>query len=172
MTKRILATTIEKKWITKAGFEAVAVLTRGRHRCGYVGVPADHPLYGVAYDSPCEYLTFPEGEKVGKRGILNLLAASCDDAYKTSMAIVFDVHGGVTFSDKFTDNGELRALGVSNLWWIGFDCAHAGDGKITYPEDPSYMLNFPEDVVRSLEYVVEECESLATQIVTRCKVRN
>jgi len=40
---------IEKDWITNNGLRAVVLilLENGRrlHRCGYVGVPEDHPLY-------------------------------------------------------------------------------------------------------------------------------
>jgi hypothetical protein len=42
--------------------------------------------------------------------------------------------------------------GGGDLWWFGFDAAHAGDD---------------EDGGRSLGYMVEECESLARQLNTR-----
>lgn len=35
-----------------------------------------------------------------------------------------DVHGGITFSD---DVRELSCELDYDGWWIGFDCAHAGD---------------------------------------------
>jgi hypothetical protein len=42
--------TVEKDWITESGLRAV--VTMGHHgcRCGYVGVPKDHPLYGKDYN--------------------------------------------------------------------------------------------------------------------------
>ena len=42
----------EKEWITKAGLKASVIATPMGHRCGYVGVPTEHPLYGKHYDAP------------------------------------------------------------------------------------------------------------------------
>jgi protein involved in sex pheromone biosynthesis len=50
-----------------------------------------------------------------------------------------DVHGGVTF------HGELRE--IDGKQWIGFDMAHAFDEEN-----------------QDLNYVIKECEKLATQI--------
>lgn len=75
------------------------------------------------------------------------------------------VHGGVTFA------GKGNALGLSGsssaLWFIGFDCAHAGD----LPPTPlsrwgpfnswEHFLSY--SVYRTLEYVESECCSLALQ---------
>lgn len=60
-----------------------------------------------------------------------------------------EVHGGVTFTGPhpLTDSG----------WWIGFDCAHAGDAF----GSEGFRI---EGVHRSLEYVIAECEKLARQI--------
>lgn len=60
-----------------------------------------------------------------------------------------DVHGGLTYSAK----GEYPV--ESDLWWLGFDCAHAGDFE------GGSCLGKP---LRTLEYVVQECESLAKQL--------
>lgn len=43
-------TTIERDWTTASGLRAVCLLLRGSHRCGYVGVPQEHPWYGLGYD--------------------------------------------------------------------------------------------------------------------------
>jgi hypothetical protein len=59
------------------------------------------------------------------------------------------VHGGVTFS------GPLNGL-PKNIWWIGYDCAHSGDRIKNLREDGA--------VERSLEYCVDECESMARQL--------
>lgn len=68
--------------------------------CGYVGIPQEHPLYGV------KLFVYS-----------NLLGDLTPEEY-------FDVHGGITYSG----NGE--ALGLdSRYWWYGYDCGHAGDTK-------------------------------------------
>ena len=40
----------EKEWITKAGLKAQVIATPTGHRCGYVSVPAEHPMFGKHYD--------------------------------------------------------------------------------------------------------------------------
>lgn len=37
-----------------AGYKCVVVFTRMGHRCGYVGIPKEHPLYGKGYDEHLE----------------------------------------------------------------------------------------------------------------------
>jgi len=41
---------IEKDWVTATGLRAVVLATSMGHRCGYVGVPKDHPLFGKNYN--------------------------------------------------------------------------------------------------------------------------
>ena len=69
------------------GFKYVIALMSLGHRCGYVGIPKDHELYGKHYNN-----------------------------------ILLDCHGGLTYS------GDGYPLD-DDLWYIGFDCAHWGDGK-------------------------------------------
>lgn len=153
---------VERVWTTAAGLQALAVLTGLGHRCGYVGVGEDHPLFGIGYGQECEYLEFPGDEPIGKRGILSLLGGE-----PTSPGVVFDVHGGITFAgDRTHIEGADK-----ELWFFGFDCAHAGDA----PEpEPDYRQDFYQamgcEVVRTLDYVVGECESLARQIIARTKI--
>lgn len=40
---------VERQWRTEAGLPAAVVIVRGRHRCGYVGVPNTNSLYGRDY---------------------------------------------------------------------------------------------------------------------------
>lgn len=45
---------IEKEWMTAADLRAVVIRTTAlwrSHRCGYVEVPAGHPMYNKHYDS-------------------------------------------------------------------------------------------------------------------------
>lgn len=141
---------IEKDWTTGAGLRAVIVrlvsdYSRvGGHRCAYVGIPQGHPLHGVGYSDNTEALAKPADDTaIGKRGVLSLICAS---ERMQSPEVVFDVHGSLTFAKSGAYPVE------SDLWWFGFDCAHCDDD---------------EDGGRSLEYVTNECESLAKQIVEK-----
>lgn len=56
---------------------------------------------------------------------------------------------------------------ADHVWWLGFDCAHAGDFCPKYRE---YGLDLPSlhrdgDVYANLTYVREQVESLAAQLV-------
>jgi len=159
---------IEKDWEYK-GLRCVVIASELGHRCGYVGVRKGHPFYKIAYDS-----TIPQKlrdkwkemkeKPVGKRGVIDVL---CHNPKEPKVGILFDVHGGITFSEG---DGKFPVVG-EGVWWFGFDCAHYGDAKdmsimsekyqkieLTYPS------SFPGDIVRSLEYCINECESLAVQL--------
>lgn len=64
----------------------------------------------------------------------------------------FDVHGGLTYSD-FMEEDE-------SLWWLGFDCAHAGDFAPRFPELSMRL----QAEYRDLDYVKNEVENLARQL--------
>ena len=88
-----------------------------------------------------------------------------------------DVHGGITFAEA---DAACEALGEDNGWWLGFDCAHAGDmpdlelfeTHIKNPELKKSAQILIEQyskfalfrVTRSQDYVREECLSLAKQL--------
>lgn len=164
---------VEKEWITKAGFKAVVIMTEIGHRCGYVGVDKEHVLYGVEYDKPCSALVAPgSDEPVGKRGVIPLfaLALSEDESHLLRPEIVFNVHGGITY----TGNGNGRYPVVSDLWWFGYDCAHCDDARSPeaiekerkkYPNNPPMW--YEQGIHRTLEYCIQECENLADQFITR-----
>jgi hypothetical protein len=125
---------------TATGLPCLAVRhSDAGHWCGYVGVPEGHPWF----------------EK---------------DGYS---AVHADVHGGLTFSGHCRPGSEDRAIchipepGESdNVWWLGFDCAHAWDWS---PEDEKFAAQggiWTKDwdrVYRSLAYVQSQCASLAQQ---------
>lgn len=138
---------VERDWTTIAGLRAVAVQSMYGHRCGYVGVPPGHALYGVDYMA-----NIPGAEQlaeackatpVGERGIVPMVCAAVN-GIQPSIQDLFDVHGSVTFTDRFSPKHVQ-----SDNWFIGFDCSHYGDS--------------PD--VQDLQYVEAECESLAKQIV-------
>ena len=113
----------EKEWTTRAGLKAVVIAHDMGHRCGYVGVPEGHPMYGKHYDD-----------------------------------VDVDVHGGLTYSEL--DYG---------LWLFGYDCAHWDDAKdpeLMSAEYKKVFMNWMEGrgTIRTLEFCVAECESLAKQL--------
>lgn len=141
MLKYPISTT-EKEWVTRAGLLAQVVINHhGGFRCGYVQIPPHHVFYNN--DVPT------------------------DEGYITYIIDNLDVHGGVTFSGNRT--GE-------DGYFIGFDCGHVGDAiDFELIIDPLVQANRrqmkeqhpdPDDYeIRSLEYCIEQCESLASQIV-------
>ena len=140
---------IEKEFVTKHEHDAIVMIItdNGRlsHRCGYVRIEKDHPLYGLGvfkeidltmlFDIDQFVSTYEPG-----------LDAPYDNPHYIS-ELFYDVHGGVTYSGK---------IGVTN-WWIGFDCAHGGDGEI---EEPKRIHGH----VWTLDEVVDECEKLSEQL--------
>ena len=86
---------------------------------------------------------------------------------------IFDVHGGVTYSD----GGENSHHTVdSNSYWLGFDCGHYGD-EIDVDQAVEYKLISPEvePIMRmqeglfgghamTEEEVAQECKKLVDQM--------
>lgn len=146
------------------GMRCVVVFTRTGHRCGYVGINKEHRLYGVDYDQHIEFLTKEsiENTPIGKRGILSIVFW---DGESVTPEIYFDVHGSITYAGS----GDYPV--ESDLWWFGFDCAHAGD-RPDYNKLREYGLANEEEimpwdvegVIRSQEYVEQECRNLADQL--------
>jgi len=150
--------------------KCVVIFTDMGHYCGYVAVEQKSPLYGIKYN---EDLKKPELLKelnqttIGKRGVLPVF---CWDGKETTPEILFNVHGGITFSRKNND----YPIKNNNLWWFGFDCAHAGDKKdLTklkkyFPKEHEKIINslyfFTSGKVRTKNYVEKECRNLAEQI--------
>lgn len=123
------------------GFEWEVTQNRIAYRCGYVRIPPGHPWHGLHYDH--DDLRTIDGEWV-------------------------DVHGGLTFSEPDThcDKG-----GPDDAWWLGFDCAHAGDAPDPalegYNERCDMTRTHPEtfrhDTIKSTDYVRNECLGLIRQ---------
>lgn len=157
------------------GLRCVVIFTSMGHRCGYVGIDATHPLYRADYGEEISILRKSdiENESIGKRGIIPVICMDKNLEY-VRPDCYFDVHGGITYS-----GGNKEYPVVSDLWWFGFDCAHYGDGK-DYDKLREYELidvktidsleekysryrNYKE-IIRSKEYVEDECRNLAKQL--------
>lgn len=143
-----------------AGYKCVVTFNVMGHRCGYVGIPKNHPLYGKEYS---DYLEIKKAD-VGDR----------DERIR--IEAYFLCHGGIIFAD----GGENSNYPIeSDLWWFGFDCAYCDDAKeleLAYERFPNYRESLAmqiecEDrfridgtIVRTEEYVAEECKKLAEQL--------
>ena len=166
-----------------AGYKCVVVFQEMGHRCGYVGVSKESKLYGKSYMDKLDIkMEKMYNKKLGKRSIISWVCSLFDDKKeRVSLCLYFDVHGSLTYSG----GGEKSDYPIeSDLWWFGFDCAHAGDRQ-----DYEYAMKlFPQGekrykdlmridreiygelgnndyVIRSEEYVAEECKRLAEQIM-------
>lgn len=163
------------------GLKCVVIMHELGHRCGYVGIPKEHPLYGIRYDEKCKYLPMADlkNEPVGKRGIFSILsmALSDEDKYVTP-EFYFDVHGSITYS-----GGDPNYPIKSDLWWFGFDCAHCDDApdleaarEYGLMDDKTYAVylrnRLPNGTVRTLDYCIEECKRLAEQLIKVADKKN
>jgi hypothetical protein len=125
---------IEANWTTQSGLPAAVVIHPAGHRCGYVGVPESSTHYEQHYDE-----------------------------------LAVQVHGGLTYSGGNDDYPVER----SDTWWFGFDCAHSQDqadpdlmaAEYRKYHDRRISMTFRNvGVIRSLEFCIEQCESLAQQL--------
>ena len=158
-----------------AGCKCVVTFNNMGHRCGYVGIPSTHLLYGEDYGN---YLDIKK-EDIGDRevsGVIPLMCDCLDNDERIKIGAYFQCHGGITYSGGGKDSEYPIA---SDLWWFGFDCDHYGDGKdlqYAFEKFPKYRKEislsmecerkFPieGEIVRSKEYVANECKRLAEQL--------
>jgi hypothetical protein len=85
-----------------------------------------------------------------------------------------DVHGGLTYASKCDGSiCHVPEAGMpEDVWWLGFDCGHAGDLsprmlalELEMPELRKFAkLTMREDTYRDLAYVKAETEALARQL--------
>ena len=119
--------------------------------CGYVGIPNTHPWYGKGYSQCLE---------------------SCADewCYEHSPEGRISVHGGLTFAARCSEHKGDDAIchvpaegRTADVWWFGFDTAHAGDLSPKY-SDRRYRTSGYDEVYRDVAYVKAECADLARQL--------
>ena len=105
---------------------------------GYKCLVYRHPEIGHL----CGYVQIPKGhEYYGNRDY---------------DSIPVDCHGGLTFSAE-KDDGS---------WYIGFDCAHAGDLCPLMEAKWSTSTNYAyvDEDYRDMEYVIKECKKIVDQL--------
>lgn len=157
------------------GYECVVTFGVLGHRCGYVGIPKIHSLYGKHCS---DYLAIKKKDLVDREisGIFPLLCACFDEDERIKIEAYFQCHGGITFAG----GGKNSSYPIeSDLWWFGFDCGHCDDGKeleLAYERFPNYRKSLSMQIeieskfhidgliVRTEEYVAEECKKLAEQL--------
>lgn len=157
---------INKKY---RGYEYLVYATPMGHRCGYVKIPSKHYLYKKDYGEQLN-IKFDDlkEQEVGKRNPITIFCSmNLKPEDNITMDLLFDVHGGITWSD-WGKNNKFKKPG----WWIGFDCAHSGDGKDVSIMDEShrkmneeYSFSVLDGIARSKKYVERECKNLIEQIV-------
>ena len=120
------------QWVDSAtNLDCLMVRNRMGCWCGYVGIPESHSLFGQGYDD-----------------------------------VDVEAHGGLTFADTCDEEGPEHASichvpfpgRTALIWWLGFDCAHAGD--LT----PINHHFWQGDAYRDEAYVRAECAHLAAQL--------
>ena len=177
-------------WVDeKTGLDCLIVRQpSGGHLCGYVGIPKNHPLYGIGYGD----CTLPEARKPNAEELAEHLAQSmafniehlkytperaeqatdfltkywkerkrCKEEYcQHTPEYILSAHGGITYSAECNDRICHKTDDGDHVWWFGFDCAHSGD------KSPGYdKLSYSRvGVYRTVHYVENECRSLARQL--------
>jgi len=128
--------------------------------CGYVGLPEGHAWYGKEYS---ELVSVPDeiinrSVDMDKVGAINMFCAGLKNSEESlkagllEMCLAIDVHGGITYSRKGA--GGYLAEG---LWWLGFDCGHAGDLS-------AYSIMGFKDTYRNEKFATDEAEGMAKQL--------
>jgi hypothetical protein len=153
--------------------KCVVTFSNGGYRCGYVGISPEHPLFGIAYNTDIKSPELLQELKESTQGKRNIIDIFCWDGEQTTPSMLFDVHGGITYSEK---GNRYPCLQVDPIWWFGFDCAHYDDGKdwptrarYFVPKIPDYVYEIErqyltDEIVRTKEYVIQECRNLAEQL--------
>lgn len=153
----------KKQWLDEeTGLPCLIVRGPSGALCGYVGVGKSHPFFEKDYSTR---IPVPDRSSIEIKqfSMGAFLEAMRDDDGHASLNCIINVHGGLTFSDHCcpSPSGPGGICHVveegedDNVWWLGFDCAHAGDvcpayETIVYPGD--------EDVYRELDYVAQQVQ--------------
>lgn len=106
--------------------------------CGYVGVPAGHPLFGKDNDGDaCDYIRVHGGLT---------FSGPCADAGDEARHIC-----------HVPGPGE-----PDHVWWLGFDCAHCDD--LSPARFDSRWARLSEETYKNIAYVRAEVARLAAQL--------
>lgn len=88
--------------------------------------------------------------------------------------VAVDIHGGLTYSDRCRGHICHETGGGDHVWWLGFDCAHAGDlspGMLRFKFELNTagtgLFERNGDIYRDSVFVKRECENLAAQLARK-----
>jgi hypothetical protein len=70
------------------------------------------------------------------------------------------IHGGPTYARDHLPGCEP----AGDIWWVGFDCAHAGDICMDIPAINGFGASY-----KDMKYVIEQTNKLAEQLARRRK---
>lgn len=158
------------------GYDCLAVRQPSSgHWCGYVGVPAGHPLFGRNYNDSVPDLAAALERRmhqpIGEAPSFSVLISALAGKLEPTPDSVLTVHGGITFAARCQEGGRICHVpepGRPEVWWFGFDCKHSGDSA---PGDaPMWRrLGRPDFIdrdgtYRTLAYVEDEIANLAAQL--------
>jgi len=117
-------------------------------------------ILGIYMGHRCGYIAIPKGHK--------LYGKDYDE-------IDISVHGGLTYAEYSENSYPVEC--EEPVYWIGFDCAHAGDGKdfeliksfLGKNDDVQMILDieaiYPmRGIIRTLEYVENELIDVVRQL--------
>lgn len=104
------------------GYPFVILNMVGNHPTAYIGVPTDHPLYGLRYDD------------LNNSGVV--------------------VHGGFTYASD-----EMPRSNVKDVWWLGWDYAHALAGDYTTAIDSGKKWT-REEILADVKDVAAQLDSV------------
>lgn len=88
---------VVERQFTHMGYECVVTFGASGYRCGYVGIPKTHSLYGKHCS---DYLEIKKKDLVDREisGIFPLLCACFDEDERIKIEAYFQCHGGITFA--------------------------------------------------------------------------
>lgn len=165
------------QWIDRAtGLDCLIVRNPWGALCGYVGVPPEHPWHGRDYEAiPVEChggVTFADGcEKDIDRSadndqIIAWLTGRFTDGLIDTEPFEASVAG--VLSGEARGVCHVPAPGrPDDVWWFGFDCAHAFDlvpGLSVLGKPMADAFDWEHGQYRDIGYVMSECADLAKQL--------
>lgn len=132
------------------------------HYCGYVGVKAGHPLYGVNFDTDPQELRniLINAEASGRTLTARMKELLQDGEFGPTLHTLFEVHGGITYAEN-----HMPSEIPDGYWWFGFDCGHLGKDISPFHPDMERLEGiFTAGEYRPYSYVRQHVEKLAEQL--------
>lgn len=108
----------------------------------------------------CYVVFLPIGWRCGYVGISSGKGIKPAEEYNNILC-----HGGITYNESTC---PIPGVSVSDFWWIGFDCAHYGDGVdldscVKYYGQSHFVLPMPGNI-RTEEYCENELKFIVDQL--------